>query len=76
MRARHSLVRDRAAAGRPAPDTVRKAIEIGSRVIEQRGDRGERRLRRREVEQGLGELHGRLGETLEEGAEALAERIA
>jgi len=70
------LVRDRAAAGRAAPETVRKAIEIGSRVLDSEETAANVDYVRRELEQGLGELDNRLGDTLEESAEALATQIA
>jgi hypothetical protein len=69
------LVRERAAAGRPAPETVRKAIEIGSRVLDSEATAANVDYVRRELEQGLGELDARLGETLEQSAEALADQI-
>jgi hypothetical protein len=68
-------VRERAAAGRPAPETVRKAIEIGSRVLDSEATAANVDYVRRELEQGLGELDARLGETLEQSAEALADQI-
>ena len=70
------LVRDRAAAGRPATDTVRKAIEIGSRVLDSEATAANVDYVRRELEQGLGELDSRLGDTLEQSAETLTEQIA
>ncbi len=70
------LVRDRAQAGRPAADTVRKTIEIGSRVLDSEETAVNVDYVRRELEDGLGELDRKLGGTLEEGAEAVAERIA
>ena len=39
------VVRERAEAGTPAAETVAKAIEIGTRVIDSEGDGDERRLR-------------------------------
>ena len=69
------LVRERAEAGHAAPDTVRKAIEIGSRVLDAEATAANVDYVRRELEQGLGELDNRLGETLEQSAEALAEQI-
>ena len=69
------LVRERAEAGHAAPDTVRKAIEIGSRVLDSESTAANVDYVRRELEQGLGELDNRLGETLEQSAEALAEQI-
>ncbi|MBA2240162.1 MAG: hypothetical protein H0W09_02780 [Solirubrobacterales bacterium] len=70
------LVRERAQAGRPAAETVRKAIEIGSRVLEGEGTAANVDYVRRELEAGLGELDRKLGGTLEAGAESLAERIS
>jgi hypothetical protein len=69
------LVRERAEAGHAAPETVRKAIEIGSRVLDAEATAANVDYVRRELEQGLGELDNRLGETLEQSAEALAEQI-
>jgi hypothetical protein len=74
-RAAH-LVRERQQLGKPAADTVRKAIEIGSRVLDSEETAANVDYVRRELEAGLGELDRKLGGTLEEGAEALAERIA
>ena len=70
------LVRDRAAAGRAPAETVRKAIEIGSRVLDSEETAANVDYVRRELEAGLGELDKRLGRTLEESAEVLAEQIA
>jgi hypothetical protein len=70
------LVRERAASGRPAPETVRKAIEIGSRVLDSEATAANVDYVRRELEQGLGELDIRLGDTLEQSADALADQIA
>jgi hypothetical protein len=70
------LVRERAAAGHAAPETVRRAIEIGSRVLDSEATAANVDYVRRELEQGLGELDSRLGETLEQSAEALADQIA
>jgi hypothetical protein len=69
------LVRERAEAGHTAPETVRKAIEIGSRVLDSEATAANVDYVRRELEQGLGELDNRLGETLEHSAESLAEQI-
>ena len=74
-RAAH-LVRERQQLGKPAADTVRKAIEIGSRVLDSEETAANVDYVRRELEAGLGELDRRLGGTLEEGAEAVAEQIA
>jgi hypothetical protein len=70
------LVRERAAAGRPTVETVRKAIEIGSRVLDSEETAANVDYVRRELEAGLGELDRRLGGTLEEGAEAMTQQIA
>jgi hypothetical protein len=74
-RAAH-LVRERQQLGKPAADTVRKAIEIGSRVLDSEETAANVDYVRRELEVGLGELDRKLGGTLEEGAEAVAEQIA
>jgi hypothetical protein len=70
------LVRDRVAAGKPPAETVRKAIEIGSRVLDSEETAANVDYVRRELEAGLGELDKRLGGTLEESADVLAEQIA
>jgi hypothetical protein len=70
------VVRDRAKAGQPGPETVAKAIEIGTRVLDTEETAANVDYVRRELESGLGELDQRLGGTLEEGAAELAERIA
>lgn len=70
------LVRERAQAGKPPADTVRRAVEIGSRVLDSEETAVNVDYVRRELESGLGELDRKLGGTLEEGATELAERIA
>jgi hypothetical protein len=70
------LVRARQQAGKAPADTVRKAIEIGSRVLDSEGTAANVDYVRRELEAGLGDLDRRLGGTLEEGAGALAEQLA
>jgi hypothetical protein len=70
------LVRERASAGKHATETVRKAIEIGSRVLDSEETAANVDYVRRELEAGLSELDERLGGTIEEGAEALAEQLA
>jgi hypothetical protein len=70
------LVRERAEAGQPATQTVRNAVEIGARVLDNEETAANVDYVRRELESGLGELDRRLGGTLEEAADALAERIA
>ncbi len=74
-RAAH-LVRERQQVGRSAADTVRKTIEIGARVLDSEETAANVDYVRRELEAGLGQLDRKLGGTLEEGAEELAERIA
>ena len=74
-RAAH-LVRERRQLGKPATDTVRKAIEIGARVLDSEETAANVDYVRRELEAGLGQLDRKLGGTLEEGASELAERIA
>jgi hypothetical protein len=74
-RAAH-LVRERQQLGKPAADTVRKAIEIGARVLDSEETAVNVDYVRRELEAGLGQLDRKLGGTLEESAEQLAERIA
>jgi hypothetical protein len=70
------VVRERHAAGTPAVETVAKAIEIGSRVIDAEGAATNVDYVRRELETGLGELNRVLAGTLEEGSAELTERIA
>ncbi len=70
------VVRDRAMAGTPAPDTVRKAIEIGARVLDSEETAVNVDYVRRELEAGLGELDGKLEGTLSESAETIAEQLA
>jgi hypothetical protein len=75
QRAAH-LVRERQQLGKPAVDTVRKAIEIGARVLDSEETAANVDYVRRELEAGLGQIDRKLGGTLAEGAEELAERIA
>src|SRR5919108_4961052 len=70
------VVRERAEAGTSGAETVRKAIEIGARVLDSEETAANVDYVRRELEAGLGEFDRRLTGTLEGGAEALAERIA
>jgi hypothetical protein len=70
------LVRERMASGCSAPETVRKAIEIGSRVLDSEATAANVDYVRRELAEGLGELDSKLGETLEESADALADQIS
>jgi Uncharacterized protein conserved in bacteria (DUF2130) len=66
------VVRERAEAGHPPADTVRKTIEIGARVL----DAEETAVNVDYVRHELGQLDRRLGGTLEESATAIAEQIA
>lgn len=70
------VVRDQAAQKRPPAETVRKAIEIGTRVIDSESVATNIDLVKRELESGLGELNRRLETTLEDGSTSLAEKIA
>jgi len=70
------VVREQATEGRPPAETVTKAIEIGTRLIASEGTAANVDYVKRELGEGLDELDRRLGGTLEEGAEALSERIA
>jgi hypothetical protein len=70
------VVREQQADGRPAAETVTRAIEIGTRLIDSEGTAVNVDYVRRELEAGLGELDRKLGGTLEEGSEEFAERIA
>ena len=69
------VVRERADT-QPPTETVRKAIEIGTRVLDTEGAAVNVAYVRRELEAALGELDRRLGSTLEEGTSELAEQIA
>jgi hypothetical protein len=66
------LVRERAQMGTPGGETVRKSIEIGARVL----DSEETAVNVDYVKRELGDLDRRLTGTLDEGAEAMAERLA
>lgn len=70
------VVREQAADGRRPAETVAKAIEIGTRVLDSEGTAANVDYVRKELEAGLGDLDRKLGGTLDEGSEALAERIA
>ncbi len=65
------VVRERAEAGRPPADTVRKTIEIGARVLHAE----ETAVNVDYVRHELGQLDRRLGGTLEDSADAIAEQI-
>lgn len=69
------VVRERASEGEAPPATVRRAVEIGSRVLESEGTAANVDFVKRELQSGLGQLDTKLGGTLEDGAEAMAERL-
>lgn len=70
------VVREQAERGRSPADTVAKAVEIGSRVIDNEGTAANVDYVRRELQSGLGELNKELAGTLAIGNEELAERLA
>jgi hypothetical protein len=70
------LVRQRVEAGQAPVQTVRDAIEIGTRVLEREGAAVEVDYVRAEFERHAGELRERLTKSLEAGDEQLAERIS
>jgi len=70
------LVRERAQAGKPATETVKKTIEIGSRILDNEETAANVDYVRRELRSGLGDLDQRLTTTLEAGAESLVEQIS
>jgi hypothetical protein len=70
------VVRERAESGRPPADTVVKAIEIGTRVLDSEETAANVDYVRHELEAGLGHLRSQLGDTLEDGAKTIGEQIA
>src|SRR5215208_26568 len=70
------VVREQAGDGRAPRDTVSKAIEIGTRVLDSEGTAANVDYVKRELQDGLGELNKELGATLVTGNAELAERIA
>jgi hypothetical protein len=70
------VVRERAETGRRPAETVSKAIEIGTRVLDSEATAANVDYVRHELEAGLGQLRSQLGGTLEDGAKAIAEQIA
>jgi hypothetical protein len=70
------VVRDQAAQKRPPAETVRKAIEIGARIIDSESVATNVDLVKRELQGGLGELNKELALTLESGGRELEEKIA
>ena len=69
------VVRERAEAGQPGPDTVAKAIEIGARVLDSEETAVNVDYVRAELERQSATLADRLTKTLEAGDQQLAERI-
>ncbi len=70
------LVRERAQAGTPGSSTIRDAIEIGARVLDSEETAVNVDYVRRELEAGLHELDEKLGDTLQESSETIAEQLA
>jgi len=70
------VVRERAEAGTPATETVTKAIEIGTRVIDSEGTATNVDYVQRVFEERVGRLHEDLSGTLEEGSAEIAKHIA
>jgi hypothetical protein len=70
------VVRERAESGQAPVQTVRDAIEIGTRVLEREGAAAEVDYVRAEFERHAAELRERLTKSLEAGDEQLAERIS
>jgi hypothetical protein len=70
------VVRARAESGQRPAETVAKTIEIGARVLDSEETAANVDYVRRELEAGLGELDRKLGGTLEDAAEALAQQLA
>jgi len=70
------VVREQAANRRTPAETVTRAIEIGSRVIESEGTAANVDYVRAELERQLRPLAEQLGGVIEEGQEEFAERLA
>lgn len=70
------VVRERAKAGRPPVETVSKAVEIGTRVLDSEETAANVDYVRAEFERHAGALRERLMKQIEAGDEALSERIA
>jgi hypothetical protein len=70
------VVRERAESGTPPAETVARAIEIGSRLIESEGTAANVDYVRAELERQLRPLAEQLGGVIEEGQEEFAERLA
>jgi hypothetical protein len=70
------VVRDQVREGRQPAETVTRAIEIGTRVIESEGTAANVDFVNAQFERHLGQLGEQLGTLLETGSEELAEHIA
>ena len=70
------VVREQAAKKRSPAETVARAIEIGSRLIESEGTAANVDYVRAELERQMRPLAEELGGVIEEGREELAERLA
>jgi hypothetical protein len=70
------VVRERAEKGTTPVETVTRAIEIGSRLIESEGTAANVDYVRAELERQLRPLADQLGGVIEEGQEEFAERLA
>ena len=70
------VVRERAEAGTAAAETVAKAIEIGTRVIDSEGTATNVDYVQRVFEERVGKLGEELSGTLEEGSTEIAKQIA
>src|SRR3954467_1302941 len=70
------VVRERAKSGQRPAETVAKAVEIGARVLDSEETAVNVDYVRREVETSIGQLDKQLGDTIEHGAEAIAEQLA
>jgi hypothetical protein len=70
------VVQEQAAEGHKPAETVIRAIEIGSRVIESEGTAANVDYVKAELERQLRPLAERLGGVIEEGQEEFAERLA
>lgn len=70
------VVQERAEAGTPAQETVSKAIEIGTRIIDSESTATNVDYVQRVFEEKVGKLGGDLAETLDEGSAEIARNIA
>lgn len=70
------VIRERQEAGAPAAETVAKAIEIGTRVIDSEGTATNVDYVQRAFEDRLGKLGENLSEALEDGSGEIARQIA